>query len=268
MRPFLFLSGEFAVTMPVVFQRNLWTHTMSARKLILNEEGLHRQNIVEDIKGVIYYCRTEDYSLECHNLEIIRKSGIPCYPPVDILIRMSDRHAVLQECCDAGFVSHPVQFSCDNFIEVPFPCVLKVGQGHCGTGKHLLRDKSDITQMQPFQNTVTIEPFFEGCSVRILIIGNRTFGIRVNNSDSWIANTAGAEIEPFDPCSSLIKHAQAVRKHFGLDIAGVDYILTPNSWHFLEINQYPGLDAYDDSIEHAKRYLDDCMSKCESAANY
>lgn len=32
-RPFLFVAGEFAATMPLVFTRDHWQHTMSGRPL-------------------------------------------------------------------------------------------------------------------------------------------------------------------------------------------------------------------------------------------
>lgn len=264
MRPFLFLSGEFSVTMPAVFRRDLWSHTMSACKLVFDERGLHRKGVEEDLKGVIYFCRTEDYYLELANLEAIRRSKVPCWPEVETLSAMSDRHVVLDRCCNNGIVCHPVQFArYGDRIEIPFPCVLKVGQDHRGDGKFLLNSREDIPH---WEGLASIEPFFKGRSVRVLLIGDSIFGIGFSNPDSWIANSQGAEIEPFSPCPGLIKHAICTKDYFDLDVAGVDYIIDDRSWHFLEINQYPGLNAFDDVAERSRDYLNDRMAGIEAIA--
>lgn len=257
MRPFIFLSGEFSVTQPAVFHRDLWSHTTIAKRLIY-DDCLHRDGIHEDIKGLIYYARTTDFEIEVHNLNLIERLDTPCWPQVHILQAMSDRHAVLQQCVELGLVTHHVCFS-DKPVDFPFPYVIKVGQEHCGIGKYLVREPSEIPQ---WEGIATIEPFFQGTSVRVLLIGGTHFGISIKNTKSWIANSEGAEVEIFDPPDSLVAHARRVATIFGLEIAGVDYIMDDRP-HFLEINQFPGLNVSDEAVACARAFLDAKMEEVE-----
>ena len=119
-----------------------------------------------------------------------------------------------------------------------------------------------------FESIATAEPFFHGESVRILIIGERSFGIKFTNEISWIKNSVGSDIEMWDnPLPSLIAHARAVAQYFKLEIAGVDYILTPTSFHFLEINQFPGVNSSDETAFAAMEFLKEKMEIIERNAN-
>jgi hypothetical protein len=174
---------------------------------------------------------------------------------------MIDRHYVLSQCVGAGFVSHNVvQTYYDENLKFNFPVVLKTGNSHRGHDKYLIFDNKFPT----WDGIATLEPYFNGESVRILIIGNDIFGLKLENHESWIKNASGAEVYPFNPSNALISHAKAVAKFWGLEIAGVDYILEDNgSFHFLEINQFPGIAATDEIVEAAKKFLSKIMDDIE-----
>jgi glutathione synthase/RimK-type ligase-like ATP-grasp enzyme len=263
MKNYIFFSGEFSATMPAVFKMNNWHHTMSARKLFLTDGKIHREKINEHIDGCVYYCRTENYDTELHNLKFLMENCVPCYPNPAILQRMSDRHKVMQECIENNFIDHPVlQGTYEDHKILPFPFVIKTGQEHQGQGKFLVNNIRDYPK---FDDIATIEPFFIGASTRVLLIGNDTFGIKFDNDTSWIKNSAGADTEICHPSIDIVLHAKKLCKFFNLDIAGVDYIVEPNGkFHFLEINQFPGIDISESAKNSAIDFFVGKMKEIES----
>lgn len=261
-RPYVFLSGEFRVTMPAVFSRDKWQHTMTADKLLLIGDGKIRRSkfVNEAIDGVIFYADLQDKELEMHNLKLLLDNNIPCWPSPNHLLKMINRHDVMELCVKNGFVDHEVIHT-TGFIDygvikatqicssLKYPFVIKTGLEHRGIGKFLIEKEDDLSNIE-FDGEATFEPFFKGSSIRILIIDEFYFGIKIDNNESWIANSPGAETSIFnvDPKSDIAIHARSVANYFCLDFAGVDYIVSDDGkYHFLEINQFPGLDV-DDSI--------------------
>lgn len=267
---YLFMAGEFKISMGLVFKTLNWSWTMSQSQLTYTDGRLFRVNQPrEDIRGVIHYANCQDSELESGNLWSIMNGDIPCWPPPNALIEMLDRHRVMQRCIDHGLVTNNKVFvstvgealakagDSENWV-------VKTGNEHRGLGKYLWED--DWSRELEFTDLVTVEPFYEGESVRVLIIGDREFGIRMTNEDSWIKNAPGAEKHLWDTSKrpGIVNHARKVADHFGLDVAGVDYIVDKDDkYHFLEVNQYPGLAGFDDIGEYAKTFLRARMDEIE-----
>jgi hypothetical protein len=150
MRPYLFMAGEFSVTMPLVFSRDDWSHTMNKTKLVITDGRLHRSNIPgEDLKGIIFFADQCQKELELENLNLLYWKEINCWPSARTLLQMTDRHAVLARAVKCGFVSHPVvQGAMEDKPRLPFPFVLKTGFDHRGEGKFLINYESEITASQ------------------------------------------------------------------------------------------------------------------------
>jgi len=261
-RPYLFLAGEYNVTMQAVFQLDEWQHTMTARKLVQTKDGLADGRFGFEIKGLIYFARTDSYELELDNLKIIKNSGVPCWPNVDVLMGLSDRHSVMAKCREAGLTTDwSLSVSRGEIInyldETKLPMVIKYGQTHQGEGKYKLENTDESWANLPeWDGLATVEPFYEGLSVRVLIIGDRVFGVQYHNPNSWIKNSLGCDYDDWAPIDGIVAHAQRAANHFGLEIAGVDYVVEPSGvFHFLEINQFPGLHINDESVKVAKEFL-------------
>lgn len=269
-RPFLFLAGEFRVSMPTVFEREHWQHTMSPSRLAMTDGRLHRESHPgEELRGVVHYANCEDDERERQNLRLIRDNGIPCWPDPTALLLMLDRHEVLRRCLDYGVGSQDRRQFVEPgaAIDLPYPFVMKTGNQHRGEGKHLVRSADELLPV--WSGIATVEPFFEGVSVRVLVIGNRHWVVRYDNPDSWIKNSVGAEVSPwgFSYPAEVIDEAEMLTREFGLDVSGCDYVVDRDDrWHFLEFNTYPGLDVFDDEVEHAKAFLRSRMDLVEKAA--
>lgn len=263
--------------MPAAFSMQKWQHSCTAERLEFRVGKLYRKTQPNDpLEGVILYADLEKKDLELQNILNVIHSGIPCWPNPDTLLRMIDRHTVFAECVAAGFVGHPTlqllggRWNPDQVDEMiingpGYPTVFKTGSAHRGEGKLLVHSKEEI---QAWEGIATIEPFFKGRSVRVLIIGDNAFGIEVSNGETWVKNQAGAEIHEFTPSTELLEHAWKVTRHFGLDVAGVDYVIRDNDeFSFLEINQYPGFAGFDEILECAKVFLKNKMKEVETRAN-
>ncbi len=265
-QPFLFMAGEYHVTMPLVFSRDHWCHTMTPKKLIL-DTNLHREGIAESLSGVIFYADMTDKLVEHHNLSLLSINQIPCWPNPTALLSMLDRHIVLKRCYDNGLVDHPiVQCIRHEFKDFPYPFVLKTNNSHRGEGKYLISNELDLPD---WNGVATIEPYFEGESCRILLLGEHISGIKFHNDESWIKNSAGSDLEMWNSIPNrMISHAKSVRSLFNIEFAGVDYILDKDGFHFLEINQYPGVNVSDECASIAKQILSQKMDEIEQQVHF
>lgn len=260
-RDFLFLSGECRVTLKAVFSTEKWEHTASASGFMVVRPGVVRRvnRSREEIKGALFYADMDDKDLERSNLQIFHDTGLPCWPPPGVLLRMIDRSKVLQECYRAGLVDHEVSFPKTREEITYFPSVLKLGNVHRGEGKLLLRSPEDIPEcLDPCSS---LEPYFKGSSVRVFVIGDTSFCAEVTNEGSWVKNSPGADASLVPGNLELVLHARSVALHFGLELAGVDYIVGPEGFHFLEINQFPGFYGLDEVEEEAFRFFKSKMAE-------
>ncbi len=249
MKKFLFLSGEFRVTLPLIMKKNNWVHTMNSKRLEIHNDGTFgREGFFESFHGLIYYASVSSSEIRKYNLNLIIENKIPCWPDPKILLKLDDRHEVMKQCIENKLVNHNViqckQSEISNFPISPF--VIKVGNKHCGDGKYLINDLKNIIG---WDGIATIEPYFEGQSIRILFIDDKYFAIKYENNESWIKNSPGCEVTLLNEIPKLcLEHAKLVKNLFNLEVCGIDYIIKKNDNHyFLEYNQFPGLDV-DDSL--------------------
>ena len=264
-RPYLFMSGEPTVATTLAFSNSKWDCISVPTKLVQSEYALdkiRRENRPREVlSGIIHYADVSDKEIEKHNLRTIVNYNIPCWPDPRKLMVMIDRHVVLKECKEAGFIDHDIVQSDEFAYQMPFPFVLKTGTEHRGIGKYLIRSVIDIPE---WEGIATMEPYFEGESVRVLIIGSEVFSFKTTNHDSWIKNSPGADIEKCSVPTEMIQHAKECKQYFSLDIAGMDYILEDDgTFHFLEINQYPGLGVFEDTEECGKALIKEKMYAIE-----
>jgi hypothetical protein len=263
--PFLFFTGEPAVTLPLLKQHPAWSPVLSAVMFYRTNNRVHRKNSTEDdFRGVVYSADVRDKDIERHNLRIFSEQSFLCWPDPRTLLALSDRHAALARCHAAKLVNHPIvqtQFTREPLLA--FPYVLKVGDEHRGEGKYLIRCAADIPQ---WDGMATAEPFFEGESVRVLLLGDAAFGVKIHNENNWIKNSAGARFEAWEPPQTIIEHAFRAKSLYGLDIAGVDYVVGRDGFHFIELNPFPRVGSSSESATMAREIFRLAMKRIEMAA--
>ncbi|AKT41114.1 ATP-grasp domain-containing protein [Chondromyces crocatus] len=262
---FLFVTGEPAAALPLLKQRAGWGAVVSATSFAVTAGRLHRpRNTTDDFQGVLYFADVRDKDLERHTLRLLAEHAIPCWPAPELLLAASERHAALARCVAAGLVDHPVvQATHTPTPQLPFPYVLKVGEEHRGEGKFLIQSARDIPR---WEGIASMEPFFQGTSVRVLLVGERAFGARIENAGSWIKNGPGASVEPWTPGEALVAHAREAMRVFGLAIAGVDYVVNAQGFHFIEVNPFPRVGLSKESLAAAQVRFGEAMEAVEREA--
>ncbi len=118
------------------------------------------------------------------------------------------------------------------------PTVAKWGEWHCGEGKEL------FTGEWRCEGPTLFEPFVEGEAVRVQVIGDAAFQIRLGGDD-WKKSlhhpTAG--LTAIDP--ELLADVRRMADHFGLEVCAADYVVAPDgARHLLELNHIPNVTEF------------------------
>jgi hypothetical protein len=127
------------------------------------------------------------------------------------------------------------------------PSVAKWGNWHCG------EDKARFEGAWTVEVPTLIEPFVEGEAVRIVLVGERAWQIRMAG-DGWLKSIHDprSAYMPIDP--DLLDDARQLAGAFGLATVGVDYIVAPDGGRYLlEVNHVPSVTAFPEVRE---AYLD------------
>lgn len=184
-------------------------------------------------RGVVYYSYFDDAADVRRALAL---SSTPTFPNVRSTIVLDDRVLALIQAEGLTKFTAPRGYAAPgltlSFGDAEY--VLKSGSKHCGEGK--IRVSGEHT----FDIACEIEPFIQGRSERVLLVGDLAWQLHYESVD-WRKNVnATVSRVALDPV--LVKDARRVTRGLGLDVAGVDYIVTDKGAFFLEVNAYPGLD--------------------------
>jgi hypothetical protein len=132
-------------------------------------------------------------------------------------------------------------------LEVDEDTVAKWGEWHCGENKEKFRGS------WPAAEPTLFEPFLPGEAVRVHLMGDRAWQIRLTGDD-WKKSLhhRDAMFLPLDP--DLVEDTRRLQQHFRLEMLAVDYIVTPDgSKHLLEVNHIPNVTVFP---EIRSAYLD------------
>ncbi|WP_422928390.1 hypothetical protein [Singulisphaera sp. PoT] len=135
----------------------------------------------------------------------------------------------------------------DTRIETKVNSVAKWGNWHCG------EDKARFDESWVAEVPTLIEEFIEGEAVRIVLIGENAWQVRMAGL-GWLKSihAQGAGLMPIDP--ELLDDTRHIAAHFGLETIGVDYIAAPGgSRYLLEVNHVPNVTVFP---EFREAYLD------------
>lgn len=116
--------------------------------------------------------------------------------------------------------------------------VAKWGNWHCG------ENKERFTGSWSGDNAAVIEHFLEGDAVRVVIIGDKAWQIKLEGDD-WLKSIHHdtAHFMPID--DELLADTQHLREVFGLEIIANDYIVGHDgSKHLLEVNHIPNVTRF------------------------
>lgn len=150
---------------------------------------------------------------------------------------------------DRGYIPANVQ------LTLPQERVIKQGNVHCGENKFKLPEGYFFA---PGTDSL-VEPFIEGTSYRVLVVGHKTWAIRYDSED-WRKNVSGTQTLVSLPEIEALYKAHVHDLH--LHIAGVDFIHgVDGKVHDLELNCYPGIPEFarEAFIEEACTFVERVM---------
>lgn len=135
-------------------------------------------------------------------------------------------------------------------VEVSEDTVAKWGNWHCGENKHrfLGQWESDYA--------ATIEPFFEGEAVRIMVVGDKVWQIKLEG-ETWLKS-----IHPETACfmkidPDLLDDTMHIKRALSMDMIGNDYVVSDDGTKYLlEVNHIPNITRFE---EVRKAYLETVM---------
>ncbi len=128
--------------------------------------------------------------------------------------------------------------------------VAKWGEWHCG------ENKARFTGLRRADEPTLIEPFVVGQAMRVHVLGERAWQIRMAGS-SWLESIhdPGARVlseAESDP--ALIEDARRIGAAIGLEMFAIDYMVEPDGTrHLLELNVVPNVTVF---AELREAYLD------------
>jgi hypothetical protein len=116
--------------------------------------------------------------------------------------------------------------------------VAKWGIWHCG------EDKAKFKGNWTSSETSVIEEFIEGEAVRMMIVGDKHWQIKLTG-DTWLKSIHHEDSGEMQADNELLIDGQNIAKHFNLQTVGVDYMVGFNGEKYLlEVNHIPNVTVF------------------------
>jgi len=198
-------------------------------------------------------------TIDDYELAVVRhleSRGIPVVNDYRSLLLSRDKFLTLQTLDALGIpvpksVLVAQEGNCQHLIPKlgGFPVVLKVRRGRQGKGVMLAETSQAlefVLQNQANGSGLLIQEFVResnGRDIRILVIGGRVVAtmMRVSKKGEFRANVhLKARGHPFEPSIQMTEVARTSAEALGLDVAGVDIILSKEGPYVIEVNSTPG----------------------------
>ena len=116
--------------------------------------------------------------------------------------------------------------------------VAKWGDWHCGENKHRFEGEWQTEYPTVF------EPFIEGEAVRIMLIGEQFWQIRLTG-DAWLKSIHHSDAAEMPVDAELLADARVLAEHFKLPTVGIDYMIgNDGQKYLLEVNHIPNVTVF------------------------
>lgn len=142
-----------------------------------------------------------------------------------------------------GYVSPGVEYSTE--VER----IAKWGNWHCG------ENKSRFQHSMVFAESAIVERFLPGVAVRVVVIGERSWQIKLEGDD-WLKSIHHPASAMMEIDADLLEDTRRVARGFGLEIAANDYIISEEGVpHLLEVNHVPNVTRFPEIWEGYVDYV-------------
>ncbi|MVO08199.1 hypothetical protein GOQ30_03350 [Flavobacterium sp. TP390] len=164
----------------------------------------------------------------------------PCYPNAKGMLDCRFKIPCLIKALSLSQFSAPRGFvSAGATVTTTQDTVAKWGNWHCGENKHR------FTGAWESEYTATIEPYFEGEAVRIMIIGNKHWQIQLEGP-TWLKSIHPETAGFMQVDADLLADTLHIKKALQMDMIGNDYIVTKEGKKYLlEVNHIPNITRFE-----------------------
>lgn len=217
----------------------------------------------------------------CAVLKHFQAKDIPCLNEEQAILLARDKWRSLQVLAQAGIAIPETQLAGNElhaqqlFTNMVFPLVLKTLSGMQGDGVMLATDaQSAVKIWQDWQQPLLIQEFIAesaGSDIRCFVIGEKviaTMQRRAQHGEFRANCHLGGSAEQIVMSEKVKQIAVKATKAIGLDIAGVDLILSCRGFLVLEVNASPGLEMIEktNQLNIAQEIIDYFVSKITNSA--
>jgi hypothetical protein len=165
--------------------------------------------------------------------------GGPCYPGPLALLDCRLRLPCLARALRLTRFGAPPRGYASGGVEYPAEAeqVAKWGNWHCG------ENKARFTGRWVNDEPCLIEPFLPGEAVRVVILGDRAWQIRLAG-EGWLKSVHGPGAALMEADPELVADTRAVQAGLRLTLLANDYMVTAAGKHLLEVNHIPSVTCF------------------------
>ena len=135
-----------------------------------------------------------------------------------------------------------------------YPLVLKPVFGDNGRGLKVVQTAEELLQLEWEEPMVLAQQYIpnNGYDLKLYAIGDEVWAVR---KPSPLSNLQQGEAEPRPISQELVALGRQCGELFGLELYGVDCILTPDGPTVIEINEFPNYTAVPNANERLADYV-------------
>jgi hypothetical protein len=239
-----YLALRERIDKPVVYADLLPRLQLDAGRLLVEKPDSF--DVFTPVSRVVFHGIFED---DLPFLTALALWGGPCLPNARGMMDCRQRIPCLVRALQVTrFGSMPRSYAeRGTTVERAAETVAKWGEWHCGENKARFRGpwKCEVPTL--------LEPFIEGEAVRVHLLGDRSWQIRMTGSD-WLKSIHGNGAAFMAPDPELVEDARKLQRHFQLEMMAVDYMVAADGGkHLLEVNHIPNVTIFPELRE---AYLD------------
>ena len=157
-----------------------------------------------------------------------------------------------------------------------YPAVAKIPVGSQGKGVFICRSASQLTAIARLVNvldpqiSIIVQEFVgeAGIDIRCFVVGGKAIGAMKRTGEEIANISAGGQGEPFELSPKIIEISEKISQILGLEIAGIDLLISGDEYVLCEANSSPGFKGFDKYCQSnmAGKIADYIVERLESLA--
>lgn len=196
---------------------------------------------------------------------VLDLAGARILNPYEVVVQMKDKVLASRILADAE-VPAPEAFIASDALQFAEllnegPLVIKPYLGGSqGRGVQTVRTNQELEAIPRDQGMLFVQRYHqpEGRDYKIYRIGNSSFGVR----RVWPARTLEDKLgEAFELTPSMVEISERCGEAFGIDLYGLDIVISGGREYVVDINTFPGFKGVPDAGLRLAEYITDYLNR-------